>query len=57
MVLEIRIEVTFVGIHGGWEGPSGALWWLLMFCFLIRVVVTEIFSVSQNSLSGILTTQ
>lgn len=54
MVLEVRIVVTCMGGDSGWEGNEGALGVLLTFCFLIRVAVTQVFSVSPSPLSGIL---
>lgn len=36
------------------KGHEGAFGMLLMFCFFISVVATQIFSVSQNSSSGML---
>lgn len=37
------------------KGSEGAFGMLLMFCFYFSVVATQIFSVSQNSSSGMLT--
>lgn len=36
------------------KGHEGAFGMLLMFCFFISVVATQIFSVSQNSSSAML---
>lgn len=42
------------GVNSGWEGTQGGFWVPGMFCFLIRVLVTQVCSVCENNLGCVL---